>query len=875
MSTNTKKDVNTKKRKAVVNDAKPTKRAKIQQITQDDCKETLELLAPQLGLSTGIELSKKQHILPRTGIEKLVQRVCKNDTSQISWWEKGSDFKDPTKEIERVTPFFCDNFLLFTVFDSSRVEKAKNGQSNVFRDCGVFNKQIHNALREAGLTEERFRVDGRHLGKIDKKDYDNLKYREAVRAYRERYPDRPQGEYYKQAYKVSCSNVELNQILDFLENHLDRLRKEYLVFFQDLDITGDYACCPTDRIIQHIEALGVKIVDNKARAEYLAAYWAGKTTEEDCIYFVQNEDVVGENCWTFLICRDNICMRIKIYNKFVCQLESPGVTETFGSHLLNMVFQGKDPQLLRTFHDERVQKCGVSRIECTFYGKVPKREKLPSYFAEMEELFLPACNATPIVEQWQALGRQLQETAFFYDCQSGMFVHVAWFNKGTGKINGGCAYTKKQQMQLNHHRTAGKRFSVKQIRQAMERLSFHGLPIRLWLLDYQIFHKKEKDQSEELLHDYNGFNFQQCSYGHVVAAVQTGVKKGLPAEDKSRGPLLLRRNWRVTSNTYIRSGTYKDTLLVKNCDVNHCPEVPRKNGMDQEEVSALFQKAGLIDLEHFRPRINTDRKDGRKVDSQLKPQGERDQLEQLEQTTATEKGKEEEDRAKARIKKRKQREQNRKQEQKIEQQSDHGIEDTEEQERKAFLESSKLKLKNPNALEIGRYKVLATRRYTHWKKDKLVLLMRLDLGTCSERIYAQEQLEELLSRCQANPTCPFYIEKVGHKFGEGRARYSVFSLEQTGAPKRLEAKDFPGRLQNMLLLDLDKVVTVTSWGTQTHYNKERVVFKTAEEKHTYLATSDFEKIIRNADSVVRFKRVGKATYCKGSNQYEYATIQLV
>src|SRR5690606_122848 len=91
-----------------------------------------------------------------------------------------------------------------------------------------------------------------------------------------------------------------------------------------------------------------------------------------------------------------ICMRIKIYNKVVCQLESPGVAETFGSHLLNMVFQGKDLQLLRTFHDERVQKRGVSRIECTFYGKVPKREKLPEYFVEMEGLFLPACKPRPL-----------------------------------------------------------------------------------------------------------------------------------------------------------------------------------------------------------------------------------------------------------------------------------------------------------------------------------------------------------------------------------------------------------------------------------------------------------------------------------------------
>ena len=329
-----------------------------------------ELLQPQSKIVVDLPGVKENH-LPLTAIQKLVPILCPNDTQGVKWWEGGSDFQS-VQDVARVTPMYCDNFLFYTVFDESKLEKK--GQQRIFSEVGVFNKILQVALRERGIME-KIRIEARHMRELDIDEEKDLGLVEAVQRYQKKYPDRPKGTYYKQSYKIACANAPLDQVLGFLQARASKLQEQHLLYFQDLDLTTDYACTPTDRILEHIEKLGIEILPKKKAGEYLKAYFCAEPTDKSQLYFVQNDSEVGENCWTFLMARDGICIRFKIYNKFCCLMESPGVLEVFGSHILDIMHNPRDPQLQQTFRDPRVQKCGVSRIECTFYRRIPERER--------------------------------------------------------------------------------------------------------------------------------------------------------------------------------------------------------------------------------------------------------------------------------------------------------------------------------------------------------------------------------------------------------------------------------------------------------------------------------------------------------------------
>lgn len=79
-----------------------------------------------------------------------------------------------------------------------------------------------------------------------------------------------------------------------------------------------------------------------------------------------NETSHGQHVITFLIMINGIKMRIKIYNKYLCNIICPGVRRSIGTHFIDTINQKSD-KLKDIFTNDEYRKNGVSRIECTLY----------------------------------------------------------------------------------------------------------------------------------------------------------------------------------------------------------------------------------------------------------------------------------------------------------------------------------------------------------------------------------------------------------------------------------------------------------------------------------------------------------------------------
>ena len=115
-------------------------------------------------------------------------------------------------------------------------------------------------------------------------------------------------------YKISTPEVDAELLLDNLQDKLSELA-EFDSSFSDVDATIDFAACPTPAILTNIEHSGLRIIRRQdadpTLASFLEAYFTGDNTPETQIYFVENDKLVGKNCWTFLLHRKDSQMRAK------------------------------------------------------------------------------------------------------------------------------------------------------------------------------------------------------------------------------------------------------------------------------------------------------------------------------------------------------------------------------------------------------------------------------------------------------------------------------------------------------------------------------------------------------------------------------------
>jgi len=159
---------------------------------------------------------------------------------------------------------------------------------------------------------------------------------------------------------------------------------------------------------------------------------------------------------------------MKIYNKFVQTIESLSVNDKWGTHIHDWVNNNSE-QLYNAITNPHTQERGLSRIEITFYKNIPAYDKLGDYMHNAKSLLLPGCNYTPIRTQWKQIDKIINETNFVYDCHTGDLSLAHWKCKTTGKLSGWTNSSHK---------------SLVDFHELMQYSSFHGVPIKLWLLDY-------------------------------------------------------------------------------------------------------------------------------------------------------------------------------------------------------------------------------------------------------------------------------------------------------------------------------------------------------------------------------------------------------
>lgn len=175
--------------------------------------------------------------------------------------------------------------------------------------------------------------------------------------------------YFIQKWKVTTPDCDLQHLLSTLKDHIVDL-KQLDTYFLDIDIMADFACCVTPDILSYVRSklhTLEKVSAGEAgdiESRYWQAYMSEHDTPPDCIYYVDNDSHVGENCLTFLLYVGGVCLRMKIYNKFVQSMKSPGVRQDLGCHIWHWT-NNPGGQLYKAINDSRTQANGLTRIEIT------------------------------------------------------------------------------------------------------------------------------------------------------------------------------------------------------------------------------------------------------------------------------------------------------------------------------------------------------------------------------------------------------------------------------------------------------------------------------------------------------------------------------
>jgi len=345
---------------------------------------------------------------------------------------------------EPITDMFCDNIMLVKITDFENCEGSLG--SKRFRlskgICGSFNTYLravfkrftnakHGVKAKLPISLEKNTNRTQGITQVIARDLELLrnKYKHPVAV----------------PYKIDLADVKLELLLDALPEILERLAMEHY-YLLDLDITQDFA----------------GIFDKEEMCEYLR-----KTHNFGNNYnkIVDNNSTVGIDCLTWLSSNS----RIKVYNKFVCQITSPGVTKQLGNHIINFI-NCPDQRLRETFASELGQNKGITRLEATIYnystdgyrGLNPIRDCRALMECSIKYFQNAPFYAVPLSKMWCKLTDCLQNSCCLV--YNNLLQYVYWGNSNTKKLTG---------IQI----TLPEKNKDKIIKYALSAFSFNCLPV--------------------------------------------------------------------------------------------------------------------------------------------------------------------------------------------------------------------------------------------------------------------------------------------------------------------------------------------------------------------------------------------------------------
>lgn len=353
------------------------------------------------------------------------------------------------REFKQITEPFCDNIMVIKITDNSDLE-GKLIKKDI---CGSFNSYLRGKFSKFNLAKHGVKAKlpiplscdtntTNGIRQVINKDINIIdnKYKNPVAI----------------PYKIELADVKLETLLQDLPELLEQLSVEHY-YLLDFDITQDFA----------------GIFNKTEMCDYLT------DREKFCLQgdykngfniIVDNDKTVGKDCLTWI----NKNSRVKIYNKFVCQLTSPGVNKKIGNHVIDFL-NCPDKRLRETFTCELARENGITRLEATIYNYVnkifqdrkefdPLRDCL-SLIKNSTELFYKApFYSVSFVKMWTKLTNNLENSCcvVFND----LLQYVYWGNRNTKKLTG-------IQVKLPEHKES----KDKLINYVLSAFSFNYLPI--------------------------------------------------------------------------------------------------------------------------------------------------------------------------------------------------------------------------------------------------------------------------------------------------------------------------------------------------------------------------------------------------------------
>lgn len=251
-------------------------------------------------------------------------------------------------------------------------------------------------------------------------------------------------------FKLSTSDFKYKKILKLLYRCKNKLLEKGFII-SDIDFTRDmtgifYKPLLIDYLINNHNFLLQK--DSKFEEYYNRKIILEHSYGNDCLIYLYTNT------------------KVKLYNKFICQMTSPGTNTNIGNHLFHYIQPKNNSYLSQLFTNKKFINEGCTRLEVTifrtnfmvdyyiekknkkkfnfenikFYKDIFNIEKINNYFKKLELIFLTNDNVpiykTPVSYMWNTLTSNLQCNCILYFEDKKEFFVALWVNKMSGKITG-------------------------------------------------------------------------------------------------------------------------------------------------------------------------------------------------------------------------------------------------------------------------------------------------------------------------------------------------------------------------------------------------------------------------------------------------------
>jgi hypothetical protein len=339
---------------------------------------------------------------------------------------------------KKYSKMFCDSVILWALFN-------KEGDVDVQRDDMVANVL---EMMES-LDVKRSMVKVLNTGKVKENGFFSSRI---LTKHQKQFGDRYKPGYF--SIKVSLHGHDLISLLPLLKPLLDDLADDF-VYLHDIDIATDCRYVTSRPILQEYleEKLGdeIEIVDDLSRVGNHCLSWITTTYKDQRI-------------------------RCKMYNKLVQMLESAEVRMSLGSRMEDLVME-TDKKLHKRLR--KAKKCGLSRLEITFYGRKLRKFSYYEDIVENVKNQIQDCPTfrVPFEAYWKYMASNITSMigVYVFGEKESAFAYCHWWNSITKKKYG------------SHRAKVGREEAMT----ALANYSFNDRPI--YFLEVEMDGNKTKD----------------------------------------------------------------------------------------------------------------------------------------------------------------------------------------------------------------------------------------------------------------------------------------------------------------------------------------------------------------------------------------------